>query len=220
MIEVDRPLVQPAFMFRYSLYCLRRRSIWGQRGVRLEPKYRLPCFGELEGEPRFADLRAAWNTQGLSFNLTVTNRRFPERRGSGRDPRDALHLFISTRDTTGMHRPGQYCHHFALYRCGDDPHDSDPHATWIRIPVATAQPRPVAAEELAIRTESRQDGYWVAGHVPKTVLTGFDPVDHPALGFAYAITDCELGVQSLSKQLGLRIRDDPSLWDVLELVAD
>lgn len=220
MTSSPPPIVQPAYLFRYSAFCPRRRTIWGKNGVRLEPRFRLPCFTEIEGQPLFADVRAAWNSTGLSFNLTVGNRADPLRRNTTHEPEDALYVWISTRDTVATHRPNQFCHHFVFYRFGTQLTSTKPVALWTKLSRATAHPRPVTADALRVRTEPRANGYRLEAHIAAAALTGFDPQDHPALGFSYTVADCEHGWQAFSKRLGQRIGHDPSLWETLELVDD
>ena len=49
-------------------------------------------------------------------------------------------------------------------------------------------------------------------------LAGFDPDDHPQLGFNYAIMDRELGLQTWTAGEEYPYDSDPSLWGTLELV--
>ena len=49
-------------------------------------------------------------------------------------------------------------------------------------------------------------------------MTGFDPEDHPRLGFSYAVTDREMGWQTFSVGPELPFISDPSLWGTLELL--
>ena len=49
-------------------------------------------------------------------------------------------------------------------------------------------------------------------------LTGFDPQEHPRLGFTYAVVDRELGEQTLGVGSPMPYQEDPSLWATLELV--
>ena len=66
-----------------------------------------------------------------------------------------------------------------------------------------------------MRTKS---GYRLELFLPAAALTGFDPEEHPRLGVCYAVRDSELGDQFLSVNGDFPYMDDPSLWDVLELV--
>jgi hypothetical protein len=78
--------------------------------------------------------------------------------------------------------------------------------------------RPVAAGLLRVRSEKLPEGYRLEAFVPAEALLGFDPADHPRLGFTYAVLDRELGLQTLTVGSPLPYREDPSLWATLELV--
>ena len=58
----------------------------------------------------------------------------------------------------------------------------------------------------------------VAEFTGVTLKPGFDPQDHPRLGFNYAVTDRELGQQTLTVGSPMPYQEDPSLWATLELV--
>ena len=47
---------------------------------------------------------------------------------------------------------------------------------------------------------------------------GFEPAEHPRLGFTYAVIDRELGEQTFSVGRPMPYDEDPSLWATLELV--
>ena len=49
-------------------------------------------------------------------------------------------------------------------------------------------------------------------------LTGFDPEEHPRLGFTYAVIDRELGEQTFGVGRPMPYQEDPGLWATLELV--
>ena len=48
-------------------------------------------------------------------------------------------------------------------------------------------------------------------------MTGFDPAEHPQLGFTYAVLDRELGEQTFAVGRPMQYQEDPSLWATLEL---
>ena len=78
-------------------------------------------------------------------------------------------------------------------------------------------PQPVAAEQLPLRSEIGKDGYLLEAFLPAETLTGFDPQEHPRLGFNYAVLDRELGVQTFGVGAPMAYEEDPSLWATLEL---
>jgi hypothetical protein len=71
-----------------------------------------------------------------------------------------------------------------------------------------------------VHAQQRSDGYVLHAFIPAEALTGFDPQEHPRLGFNYAIIDRELGVQTFSAGPPLPYDEDPSLWATLEMVPE
>ena len=65
----------------------------------------------------------------------------------------------------------------------------------------------------------RTGGWRLEAFLPAAALHGFDPEQHPRLGFCYAVRDAELGEQVLSVGPDFPYVEDPSLWSVLELIA-
>ncbi|MHB0957757.1 MAG: hypothetical protein ACYC6N_10125 [Pirellulaceae bacterium] len=215
---MTKDLLPPTFLFRFSLPCHYRRTGWNAAGANLEPKFRLPCFGELEGKTLFADVRAAWNRTGLLWTLQVTGKKqTPWCRASRVEESDGLHLWIDTRDTHNIHRASRYCHRFVFLPAGAGPQFQQPVGAWLPINRARDNPKPVAPESLQVRSHLRADGYTLDAHVPATALTGFDPAEYPRLGFCYAVVDRELGWQTLSVGTELPFLEDPSLWGSLAL---
>ena len=84
--------------------------------------------------------------------------------------------------------------------------------------VANLDPQEIGDDQIQIRSENRIDGYLLFVQIPAAALTGFDPVEHPRLGFSYAVIDRELGWQTFSLGPEYPILEDPSLWGTLELV--
>jgi hypothetical protein len=216
---MTQQLLAPTFLFRFSVPCVYRRRLWGTRGVRLEPKYRLPSMGELDGRKSFADLRLGWNGQGLAFQLRVTGKsQTPWCRATRVGDSDGLQLWIDTRDTHTIHRASRYCHRFVFLPVGGGADETSPVARWLPINRAKDDPKQPGADELRVRSEQRAGGYTLEGLIPATALTGYDPEEYPRLGFCYAVVDRELGWQTLSIGPEFPIQEDPSLWGTLELV--
>jgi hypothetical protein len=71
--------------------------------------------------------------------------------------------------------------------------------------------------EIPFRAGPKKGGYRVEVFLPTDALTGFDPEEHPRLGFYYAVRDQELGEQVPVVGSEFPYADDPSLWVVLEL---
>ena len=213
-------LIASPFLFRFSIPCLRTKKSWSNDGIRLDANYSLPSFqSELGDGPRFADLRLAWSDEGMFFQLQVRDKRqSPWCRESRLDDSDGLSLWIDTRDTQTIHRASRFCHRFVFLPQGEGAKLEGPVAELLNIHRAKDNPKQPARGALKVRSERRVDGYLMQGHIPADTMTGFDPAEHPRLGFYYAVTDRELGWQTFSLGAEFPFQTDPSLWGSLELV--
>jgi hypothetical protein len=124
---------------------------------------------------------------------------------------------IDTRNTQSIHRASQFCHRFVFLPQGDGRLLGDPVAQLAEINRAKEQPKPVSPERLKKLSEKRIDGYLMQAFIPADAITGFDPNEHPRLGFSYAVTDREMGWQTFSLDPSFPFLSDPSLWGTLVL---
>ena len=217
----DGPILAPTFLFRYSVPCRHFDGQWSARGIELDEAFVVPSFGQLEDRPIFADVRLGWNDSGLALTARVEGKRqTPWCRATRADDSDGVQLWIDTRDTHNIHRAGRFCHRAVFLPAGGGRKLDRPVAEWLPIPRARENPKPAAAGALKIRAEKRVDGYRLSAWVPAAALTGFDPAEHPRLGFCYAVIDRELGRQTFTVGTEFPIESDPSLWGTLELVKD
>jgi len=147
---------------------------------------------------------------------------------------DSFQVWIDTRDVHNVHRAGRFCHRFVFLPTGGGgkggqapfagkkkgacPPFSPAMAEWLPINRAREQPHPIPAGLLKARCRHCADGYLLEALIPAEALTGFDPAEHPRLGFAYAIVDRELGQQTFGVGSPMPYQEDPSLWATLELV--
>ncbi|MFO7904841.1 MAG: hypothetical protein ACQESR_14470 [Planctomycetota bacterium] len=215
---MSEQLVSPVFLFRFSVPCRYRHQVWGPDGVQLESKYRVPSFRELEGNKLFADLRVAWNKEGLAFDVRVVGKaRAPWCRDTRPADSDGLHVWIDTRDTHNIHRASRFCHRFAFLPRGTGAGGNSPLAQSVPINRAKEPPNAPAPSTLRVRSEKRATGYALEAFVPAAALNGYDPDEYPRLGFSYAVIDHELGWQTFSVGPELPFMEDPSLWGTLEL---
>ncbi len=88
--------------------------------------------------------------------------------------------------------------------------------SWSTGPART--PTRVRPGQLRVVSEPRVGGYVLSVFIPQAALTGFNPADHPRLGFTYFVFDRELGQQFFSVGSEFPFASDPSLWGTLELV--
>ena len=197
---MSESLVPPRFVFHFSLPCRRRDPLWTDKG--LEPKHRLASFAELDAAATPAEFRAAWSEAGLAFTVLVGGKRQPPWcRVNQPDDSDGVQIWIDTRDVHNVHRAGRFCHRFLFMPTGAGNRLDQPVAQWLPINRAREQPRAIAPGQLQLRSQRRPDGYTLDILVP-----------------AAALTDRELGPQTLSAGSPLPFEEDPSLWPTLELV--
>ena len=94
----------------------------------------------------------------------------------------------------------------------------EPLSDQLLIERARENANPVRPGVLKVRAQVRKENYRLEGFIPAEALTGYDPSEHPRLGFTYAIVDREVGGQTMTVGSGLRFQEDPSLWSTLELI--
>ncbi|MGD0900239.1 MAG: hypothetical protein ABR915_20590 [Thermoguttaceae bacterium] len=216
MIE---PLVPTRFLFRFSIPCLVHEPLWSEAGAGLDERYRLPSLAELDGRPAWADLRAAWSPAGLAVAARITGKKQPPWcRASRPEDSDGLQIWIDTRDVHSVHRAGRFCHRFIFLPRGGGRRLDEPIAELLPINRAREHCRPVPPGRVMVRSERFSGGYLLEAFLPAEVLTGFEPGEHPRLGFTYAVLDRELGEQTLGVGSPMPYQEDPGLWATLELV--
>lgn len=216
---MSEPLVSPRFIFRFSLPCRHKARLWTAKGAGLNESYRLVGLGELEHPGRQPDFRAAWNEDGMVFSVLVEGKQQPPWcRDTRLGESDGVQIWIDTRNVQNVHRAGRFCHRLAFLPCGDDTKAADPVAAVLPINRARELHGPIHDGQLKVVSQILADGYRLDAFVPAEALTGFNPEDHPAIGFNYAVLDRELGDHTLSAGSPMPYREDPSLWATLELV--
>ncbi len=213
-------LIASSFLFRFSVPCLPCQPLWSDTEIELPESHRLPNFGELDGRPGFADVRAGWSEEGIALSLRVVGKKQAVWcRDSRLDESDGIALLIDTRDTHNIHRASRFCHRFVFLPQGKGSRFDQPAAQLVSIARAKENPKDIDDNTLRIRAEKRIDGYILRAAIPALAITGFDPNEHVRLGFNYLVADRELGCQVFAGDLEMPISSDPSLWGTLELVA-
>lgn len=212
------PLLPTRFLFRFAAPCRYHDPLWTNKGVQLDQSHRLVGLAELEGQPVHADVRAAWSEAGLALTVCVQGKSQPPWcRESRPEDSDSLQIWIDTRDVHNVHRANRFCHRFVFLPGGAGRKLDQPVA--VAMPInRTREPAPPVREGLLkARCENRADGYILEAFIPAEALIGFDPTEHPHLGFTYAVIDRELGEQTFSVGSPMPYQEDPSLWATLEL---
>lgn len=173
----------------------------------------LPKLGELDGQRDFADVWACWNEKGLSIACRVTDKRSPLRC----DPKsfwtgDNLRLCTDMRDARSNKRATRYCQQFYFLPTGGGPKNNQPAAGVAKIQRAREEAPPVPSTQLVVASRVTKTGYTLEAHIPAVCLSGFDPVDHPRIGFYYILEDADHGQQYLTVGDDLNWHIDPSTW--------
>jgi hypothetical protein len=213
-------LLPARFLFRFAAPCLYFKGAWTALGVALDESHRLPNLAQLEGTRAWADVRAGWNETGLYFTVEVTGKhQAPWCRENRLEDSDGLQLWIDTRDTHNIHRASRFCHRFIFLPAGGGRQLTEPVADQLLIDRARENAQPIRPGQLKVQSKCDKQGYRMALHVPVAALTGFNPADHPKLGFTYLLVDREYGDQTFSVGLPFPFAGDPSLWGTLELNA-
>jgi len=212
-------LLSPNFLFRVSApvqYCA---SLGKSGEMAWTDAHLLPCFRAIEGRRTFAKIYAAWHESGLALAVEVSGKAQPIWcRDSRIEDSDGFQLWLDTRDTHNIHRASRFCHRFALLPSGGGPRLDMPVALALAINRARESPRPAPAGSIRLSRRPVPTGYRLDAFVTSAALTGFDPVEHPRLGFTYAVIDRELGWQTFQLGPEYPVGEDPSLWGSLELV--
>ncbi len=167
----DNTLLAPRFLFRFSVPLRRHDAAWKATGIELPESHRLLNLAELDANPAdrerpFADVRAAWNVQGLLFNVTVTGRATAvvPRRTARRQRRPAS---VDRYPRDAQHPPrSRYCHRYAFLPAGGGRSNTDPVADQVLINRARENARPVRPRELQVASKITKTGYWLSAFVP------------------------------------------------------
>ena len=211
-------LIPGRFLFHFSAQCLKREPLWTAKATAIDEACALPSLAELDGRPVFAEVRAAWGAQGLGFAVHVQGKKQPAWcRDSRMEDSDGVQIWVDTRDVHNVHRATRFCHRFIFLPGGGGAHHEDPVAAMLPIHRAKELPRPIGPDVLKVRSQTLSDGYWLEALIPAEALSGFEPDDHPRIGFTYAVIDRELGQQTFGPGSPMNYQEDPSLWATLEL---
>jgi hypothetical protein len=215
---LDASLLPPRQFFRFSAD-VRRVELTAGKSLVLDERYALPALAELDGRPAFADVRMAWNPQGLVWQATVEGKTQPPWcRDSRLEDSDGLQVWVDTRATLNVHRASRFCHRFIFMPLGGGGGGTNAVADQLLINRARENARPVRPRELEARAKITKNGYTLTAFAPATALGGYDPSQQPRLGFTYALQDRERGLQTFAVGPEFPYDEDPSCWAELRLV--
>lgn len=207
------------FRFELPIHYLERTPPMDGGMRKWTADYLLPPLVELEDESAFADVYAAWNEDHLIVAFDV-----PDRGGAPRcDPAswwklDGLRLCVDTRDTREIKRATRFCHYFYLLPTGGGSNRKQPVVGLHRMSRAKEPPPNVDVSRIKVGVQIERRGYALEAAIPATCLNGWDPAEHPRIGFFYKVKDVHHGAQHLTVDDELGWNMDPGTWATAVLV--
>ena len=209
------------FLYRFRLPCAYAIADIAS----LDATYRLPEIGRIEDSDVLShlqyDFRIGWNETGLIFSLVVSEKIQPLWcRSTQPDESDGIQICLDTRDIKDIHRASRFCHRLLFMPIGSGRDQSQPSAVWLPIHRAKEHPNPVDLPQIKMRSKVSAGGYRLDVVLPGKVLTGFDPIEYPNLGFHFAVMDKEYGNSYFLVAPPLPHDQDPSLWGTLAMVPN
>lgn len=173
----------------------------------------LPNFSELDNQPEFGRVWVCWNERGLYLACQVENKRRPlscnpKSFWSG----DNFRLCTDMRDARSAKRATRFCQMFYFLPAGGGPKKADPVAAGSPIQRARENAPVVEPGRIPVAAHVTKSAYTLEAHIPADCLSGFDPADHPRIGFYYILEDSDFGQQYLTVGDDLYWYVDPSTW--------
>lgn len=173
----------------------------------------LPKLDELDGSEPFADVWACWSEAGLSVACRVTEKRKTLRC----DPKsfwtgDNLRLCTDMRDARTNRRATRFCQQFYFLPTGGGRKRTEAVAGVNKIQRARGEAPSVPVTQIEVAAKVSADGYALEAHIPAICLSGFDPSEHPRIGFYYILEDRDHGQQYSTVGDDLNWHIDPSTW--------
>ncbi|MFK7765945.1 MAG: hypothetical protein AB8B55_01800 [Mariniblastus sp.] len=205
-------------LFRFRIACKKFTGKFNTK-FSLPDEYALPNLGEFENQNKFADVRTAWNDDGVFIAAEITGKQQSLWcRETQLLDSDGIQIWIDTRDTHNVHRASKFCHWFVLLPMGGGPKNEAPFGSMLKINRTKDDSPTINRHKVEIHSKTTKDGYKLTAFIPGKCLNGWDANEHRNLGFNFAVVDRELGWQTLAIGPELPITEDPSLWQTLTLV--
>lgn len=223
------PLLPQAFWFRLAAPCRRVADLprSGKGGLlELDASCALPTTAPLDGKAAWADVRVAWNPQGLAIQVESKKGAVAATSAPAGEADEAvqpgLQVWIDTRDTRTVSRATRFCHRFSARLLRGVHGKGGRSALGVEVvqrPIARAvADAPLCRPEiLQARAERLKQGWRLELFLPAEALQGFDPETNRRLGFAYQVTDHDREDQFLGVGREFPVGENPSLWTTLEL---
>lgn len=213
-------VVPPSFLFQYALPMVRADQLPGAAGSPLRLPSAATVFlpAQLNSAETPWSLKAAWNTEGLGFEVRLRKKSFPPAgRWSAVQSSDRVMILLDTRPGAGVQRATEFCSLLTILPLDDDAEDQ-PSARFIEI--AQQRTTRVAQDVRRCRLETvlASDGYTLSVWIPGSQLPGFAELSETrALGLYVIVDDSELGHLPMSVGGDFPVAWNPSIWIRMEL---
>lgn len=208
-------LIPNRFLFSFE-FALRYRSALPTIDGKLSrwtDEDMVPDLGELDGQRSFATVRACWSEAGIAVACEVTGKRRPPHCNPHEYWKsDVLRLCLDMRDTRTIRRATRFCQQFYFMPTGGGASGQSPTGGSVPLKRAREDAPAVSADDLTVASRVHATGYDLEALIPAHCLSGFDPGEHPRIGFYYMVEDRDLGQQYLTVGDDLYWYTDPSTW--------
>ena len=217
--------LQCCIMFSKSLLCRFRfpcKYVAAMTDL-LDETYQLPHVNQLAdsdlSERMFYNFRIGWNETGLLFSLIAFEKKqLPWCRLSQPDESDGIQICLDTRDIKDIHRASRFCHRLLFMPVGSGRDQLQPSVVWLPIQRAKEHPHAIDLSQIKMHSKVSTEGYRLNVFLPGKILTGFEPMEYPNLGFHFSVTDREYGNRYFLVAPPLPHDQDPSLWGTLSVM--
>jgi len=213
-------LLDPACLFRFEVPIEHQSLAWGAMGLQLDPACTVPNFSVLSGGTPWAQVRFAWNVDGIGLWVQVKGKKqIPRCRPQQVQESDGIQLFLATRNVSEVHRGNRFCHSLFFSPLGGGTKREAPFSAWRPLEMAREVNDSLRQSPPDVHAKLLPDGYQLSGRIPASSLHGFDPREFSLISMSYLVKDHELGVQPWTVGEEFPIRVDPSLWVLTRLVG-
>jgi hypothetical protein len=179
----------------------------------------LPSLIDLEPEDAaIADVYGGWNEDGLYFAFDVPNRPAPVQCDVKQWWKmDGIRICIDTRDTRNNKRATRFCHFLYALPTGGGTDGTAPIVGQHRMSRSKEPPPAMAMDQVRVASHVLKRRYTLELSIGAGALAGWEPAEHPRIGFFYKIKDTQLGAQHLTATDELGWNVDPSTWATVVL---
>ena len=206
-----------SFLYRFRFPCG-----YAAADAVLDEAYRLPRVNQMENSDVQSnlpyDFLIGWNETGLLFSLIVSDKkRSLWCRATQPEESDGIQICLDTRNIKDIHRASRFCHRLLFMPLGNGREQSLPSVAWLPIHRAKEHPNTIDLSRIKMQSAVSASGYRLDVFLPGRILTGFEPVEYPNLGFHFVVMDREYGNSYFLAAPPLPHDQDPSLWGTLSM---